>query len=614
MTTIDDDADEDLVQRISALPSEEIGPAALAAQVRRLQVLYKVGLALSAEANKDRLMELILLEAKALCHADGGTLYVRDGDVLEFAILRSDTLGIALGGTTGQAIDLPPLVIRDPVTGRQNLNNVATAAAALKRSFNIVDAYTEAGFDFSGTKAFDARNNYRSRSFLTIPLINQEDYVIGVLQLLNAVDPVSGEATRFSAEQRSIVEALASQAAVALDNQLLLDGQKELLESFIKMIAAAIDAKSPYTGGHCERVPTLVLMLARALCEAEAGPFRDFSLCEAEWYELQIAAWLHDCGKVTTPVHVMDKATKLETIADRIETVRARFEVLRRDAEVDYWRALARAEAPEPELRSRLTTRRTALDEELAFLERANVGGEFLPADKQERVRELGRRCYREGGRERALLSEDEVENLTISRGTLNDAERLVINGHIVQTIKMLEALPFPRHLRRVPEYAGGHHERMDGSGYPRGVLAGEMSIPARLMAIADVFEALTAQDRPYKPGKKLSEAMRIMGFMKRDNHLDPELFDHFVRSGVYRAYAQQELPPELIDEVDEAALLAIEPRPFVAPSAAERSRRWREFLPEYQELVAGRRGTLRPLASPTPRRRASAPPSRGRS
>lgn len=591
--------DDDIEQRLSAPPSEAMSPAALAAQVRRLQVLYRVGIALSAEENKDRLMELILLEAKALCHADGGTLYIRNEDRLDFAIMRTDSLGIALGGTTGRTIALPPLVIRDPVTGRQNLNNVATAAAVLKRSFNVVDAYAAEGFDFSGTKAFDRGNAYRSRSFLTIPLVNQEDHVIGVLQLLNAIDPATGEATSFSAEQQNIVEALASQAAVALDNKLLLDGQAALLESFIKMIASAIDAKSPYTGGHCERVPPLTLMLTRSLCVATEGPFREFSLDEHEWYELQIAAWLHDCGKVTTPVHVMDKATKLETIVDRIEIVRARFEALRREAEAAHWRRVALGEVDAAAAQCELEVTLRALDEDLAFLEHANVGGEFLSPEKQARVREIGQRRYRQGGRELPLLSEDELQNLMISRGTLNEAERVVINGHMVQTIRMLESLPFPRNLRRVPEYAGGHHEKMNGTGYPRGLYAGDLSIPARVMAIADVFEALTAQDRPYKPGKRLSEAMRIMGLMKRDNHLDPDLFDHFVRSGVYREYAERFLPPALVDAVDEAALLALEPRAFELPPAAERRQRWADFLPEYRALAVSRPSTLSPGVTP---------------
>jgi hypothetical protein len=337
----------------------------------------------------------------------------------------------------------------------------------------------------------------------------------------------------------------------------------------------------------------------QSLCETTEGPFQDFFLDDAEWYELQIAAWLHDCGKVTTPVHVMDKATKLEAIVDRIEIVRARFEAMRHEAEALHWRRVAAGEAELERSAAELAATLRALDDDLAFLEHANVGGEFLPPDKQARIREIGGRRYRQGGVERPLLSDDEMENLAISRGTLNEEERVIINGHMVQTIRMLESLPFPPHLQRVPEYAGGHHERMDGTGYPRGIFAGDLSIPARVMAVADVFEALTAQDRPYKTGKRLSEAMRIMGFMKRDNHLDPAVFDHFVRSGVYRQYAERFLPAALIDEVDEAALLAIVPRGYPPPTDAERARRWREFLPEYRALASSRVGSFRPAAVP---------------
>jgi HD-GYP domain-containing protein (c-di-GMP phosphodiesterase class II) len=553
-------------------------------RVKNLERLYRVGVALSSERNKNRLLEMILLEAKSLCGADGGTLYLRtDTDHLEFEIMRTDSLGIAFGGTTGEAITLPPIPMVDPASGQPNLKNVATAAALLKRSVNIPDAYDAKGFDFSGTKAFDARNSYRSTSFLAIPLVNSEDRVIGVLQLLNARDPATGAVVPFQEEHQRIVEALASQAGIALDNQLLLEGQRALLESFIKAIAAAIDSKSPHTGGHCERVPILTEMLAQAACDATDGPFAEFRLDDDEWYELRIAAWMHDCGKVTTPVHVMDKATKLETIFDRIELVRARFEVLKRDLEIEYLEASRAPGADAVALRAACDRKKAELDDDLAFLERANIGGEFLEPEKQARIVEIGKRTYVQGGTPRMLLSAEEMKNLTVSRGTLTPEERLVINGHMVQTINMLEALPFPRNLRRVPEYAGGHHEKMDGTGYPRGVFAGDMSIPARIMAIADVFEALTAQDRPYKAAKKLSETMRIMGFMKRDNHLDPELFDLFVSSRVYRAYAERFLPASLIDEVDEAALLAIRPKPFTPPLADERRSRTREFLPEYR-------------------------------
>ncbi|MGH8673751.1 MAG: GAF and HD-GYP domain-containing protein, partial [Burkholderiales bacterium] len=526
------------------------GAQSLETRVAELELLYRVGISLSAEQDKDRLVEMILLEAKQLCNADGGTLYLRnDADQLEFEILRNDTLRFAQGGTTGVPITLPPIPIL--VDGAPNQRNVATFAAHSGKTVNIADAYHAEGFDFSGTKAFDERSGYRSQSFLTCPMVNNEGRVIGVLQLINARDP-SGTVIAFTPERQRIVEALASQAGIALDNQLLLVAQKKLLESFIQLMASAIDAKSPYTGEHCKRVPVITKMLAQAACEVRDGPLAGFNLTPEEWYELHIAAWLHDCGKVITPVHVMDKATKLESIRDGISTLRERCETLKRDVEIAHLRG---------EFDAAEKDRRTAsLEEELAFLEAANIGGEFLPPEKQQRIRDIGKRTYRRGGKDAPLLTDDEVENLCISRGTLTEKERIVINGHMVQTIKMLQQLPFPRNLRRVPEYAGGHHEKRDGTGYPKGIFADEMSIPARVMVIADVFEALTSSDRPYKKPKSLSETMKIMGFLKRDDHLDPDLFDLFVKSGMYRKCGELFLKAEQLDAVDEAALLALRP------------------------------------------------------
>ncbi len=554
-------------------------------RLNHLEHLHRIGVAIGSEHDRDRLVERILIEAKELCNADGGTLYLRtDDDHLRFVIMRNDSLGLALGGSTGKPIDLPsvPMFEADGVT--PNHSNVASYCATTNTSVNIPDAYEAEGFDFAGTETFDLVNEYRSQSFLTIPLVNQERRVIGVLQLLNAQR--DGQTVPFDPEVEEVVKALAAHAGVALDNQMLLSSQRELMEAFIKLIAAAIDDKSPYTGGHCRRVPLLTQLITEEVCRAQHGPYADFDLTEEEWYELKIASWLHDCGKVTTPVHVMDKATKLETIYDRIETVRTRFEVCLRDVDVRYYRGLADGGDPATLSAEREYARAELLDD-LACLEAVNVGGEFMTDEQKERVRRVAARSWtRSDGVSAPLLTTEEAENLTISRGTLTPEERVVINGHMVQTIRMLESLPFPRNLKRIPEYAGGHHEKMDGTGYPKGLFAGDMSVPARIMAIADVFEALTATDRPYKKGKTLSATMQIMGFMKRDNHLDPGLFDIFVSSGVYRRYAEQYVPPELIDEVDESALLAIEPKPFKLPPRPERDLRWQDFLPQYRRLV----------------------------
>ncbi len=577
-----DDGDGDPPQGARSQGSARGDESAAAARVERLELLHRIGIALGAEKDRNRLLETILKEAQRLCNADGGTLYLRTPEnQLSFAIVHTESLGVALGGTSGKPVAFPPIPLFDAL-GAPNVQNVASYAVHRKQPVHIPDAYDAEGFDFSGTKRFDERSGYRTQSLLTIPLVNSEDWVIGVLQLLNAQDPTTGELVEFAPENQEIVLSLAAQAALALDNKLLLEAQKELLESFIKLIASAIDSKSPYTGGHCERVPVLTEMIMTEVCEAQSGPFTDFQLSSDEWYELRIAAWLHDCGKVTTPVHVMDKGTKLETIFDRIASVRQRFEILERDERVAMLEAIVHGEDRNL-AEQRYEAARESLREDLAFLERSNIGGEFLSTEAQTRIRQIAKRTYEEAGHTRALLDEDELENLTISRGTLTEDERLIINGHMVETIRMLEALPFPRHLERVPEYAGGHHEKMDGGGYPKGIYASDMSLPARVMAIADVFEALTADDRPYKKAKKLSEAMRIMGFMKRDNHLDPALFDLFVQSGVYRRYAARFLDSSLLDAVDEAALLAIVPQSFELPERASRLSRKTKLLDEYE-------------------------------
>lgn len=447
----------------------------------------------------------------------------------------------------------------------------------------------------------------RSLTLWALPLRNRNGELLGALALL-----VDQRQYKLSKELQAFVSALSATAAVALNTQRLIEEQKILLESFIQLIAGAIDAKSPYTGGHCQRVPELTKMLARAACAEQEGPFSEFALSPDQWEELHIAAWLHDCGKVTTPEYVVDKATKLETLYDRIHEVRMRFEVLKRDAEISCLKAIA-AGGDEAQLQAELAKQLQQLDDDFAFVAQNNEGGEFMAPERIERMQAIGQRQWlrtlpdrlgisvEERQRkarspeqplpaveqlladkpehlflrsERDKLADDnpwgfkvkvpehlynrgELYNLCVARGTLSEEERFKINEHIIQTIIMLEKLPFPRHLQKVPEIAGGHHEKMDGSGYPKRLTREQMSVPARMMAIADIFEALTAVDRPYKKGKTLSEAIKIMGFMKKDQHIDPELFGLFLRSGVYRDYAERYMPKELIDEVNVQAYLA---------------------------------------------------------
>jgi HD-GYP domain-containing protein (c-di-GMP phosphodiesterase class II) len=429
---------------------------------------------------------------------------------------------------------------------------------------------------------------------------------VGILELVNA-DYDQATSIAFRPELVSYVQAMSSQAAIILDNQRLLKAQKELLDAFIQLIAGAIDAKSAYTSGHCQRVPELARMLAKVAHHNTRQPFEGFHLDDDEWYELHIASWLHDCGKVTTPEYVVDKATKLEGLYNRIHEIRMRYEVIWRDYQIAQYQALINGEIEETALQQQLDDKLQQLRDDYAFIAECNEGGEFMGEDRIARLQELGKQFWQRCFSDRIGLSQEELErksrtpeselpaheylladkdehrverdqtrhpfgdnhysfdmdvpeyaynfgelyNLSIQRGTLTDEERFKINEHITQTIMLLGKLPFPRELHRVPRWAGSHHEKLDGTGYPRRLKAEDLSIPERIMAIADIFEALTAADRPYKKAKALSESLRIMSFMSKDKHICPQLFELFLTSGVYQEYAKKYLLPEQIDEVD---------------------------------------------------------------
>lgn len=552
--------------------SKKVGmPACLDNQKRfdlleRINKLNEIGIALSAMRDTDQLLETILLGAKELTNADAGTLYTAtEQQTLKFQIIRTDSLNIAQGGTTGIPIKFPELPLYRH--GKPNLSMIAAYAALKDETVNVPDAYEAEGFDFSGMRAFDKATGYRSKSFLTVPLKNHENEMIGILQLINALDE-KGNIKTFTAEDQRLAESLASQAAIALTNQRLVQDLKKLFESFIRSIASAIDDKSPYTGGHCHRVPILAEMLAKAAGKSEIGVLKGFNPTEDDLYEISIAAWLHDCGKVVTPEYVVDKSTKLETIYDRIHTVSTRFEVLKRDAEIEHLKkklALLESGSVSKDimdtLDKELQQKLIQLEEERKFIVACNRGGEFMSEALQNRVRQIAQyQWINSEGRMEDFLSEDEVYNLNIPKGTLNKKERAIIHHHVVASKKMLNALPFPKNLKNVPEMAGCHHETMNGTGYPDGLVREQMSIAARIMAIADIFEALTANDRPYKPAKSLSASLKILGFMKKDQHVDPDLFQVFISSEVYQEYAEKYLDQSQIDEVIKAKIPGYDP------------------------------------------------------
>jgi len=545
--------------------------------------------ALASERNYERLLQRILKEAHDAAGGKGGVVYLLDD---EGRALKPAAQAWGSGSHASPLEDLLMGNAANPVVGATR-----QTAAALQ----VLPARRPEGMRF-----LDAHFGQAPVMLLTVPLLSRAGEAVGVLCVF-----LDRGAEQPSLERLALVEAFAGAGAAAIDNQRLLMIQKALLESLISLIASAIDAKSPYTGGHCQRVPELTKMLARAACDTKTGPFARFDIDENGWEALHIAGWLHDCGKVTTPEYVVDKATKLETIYDRVHEIRMRFEVLKRDAEIACLKAVA-AGGDEPALRAALQAELRTLDEEFAFVAACNEGGEFMAPEKVARLKAIGARTWRrtlddrlgvsrdEGKRmgrgpaapppateflladkpehviERGAqdqMSEDnpwgfkvkvpqhlynrgEIYNLCIARGTLTEEERYKINDHMAQTIIMLTKLPFPKHLRSVPELAGGHHEKMDGTGYPKRLRGGDMSVPARIMAIADIFEALTASDRPYKKAKKLSEAIQIMARMKKEQHIDPDLFDLFLESGVYRDYAERYMEKPYIDAIDVKAFV----------------------------------------------------------
>jgi len=574
---------------------------AMALMKSTIRRFLDIGAALAAEQQFEHLLDRVLAETLALAQADAGLLLLVSDDERELQPVAARLRGEA-GPVTVES--LSALSLTDP-----ELHPLVQAAqAAVPQVQDLVAAGPLA--DYLAPLAGPLVEC--PGQLISVPLRNRQQELVGLLVLLIAKN-ASRANPGVAPELLAFIAALSGTSAVSIENQRLLHAQKNLFEAFIRLLADAIDTKSPYTGGHCARVPELTKLLAQAACAADQGPFRDFTLSAAEWEELHVAGWLHDCGKITTPEYVVDKATKLETIYDRIHEVRMRFEVLKRDAEIACWQQIA-AGGDRDALQADLATQWQTLDEEFAFIARCNQGGEFMSPEQIARVQRIAERTWQRTLDDRIGLSHEErtrkecvpalplpvveplladkpehrferrpqdriasdnpwgfrlevpellyhrgeLHNLGIGRGTLTAEERYKINEHIVQTIIMLSRLPFPKPLRRVPEIAGGHHEKMDGGGYPKRLQREQMSVPARMMAIADIFEALTAVDRPYKSGKTLTEALRIMARMRDEGHVDPELFALFLHAGVYQHYADRFLRPEQIDPVRIADFLAV--------------------------------------------------------
>ena len=505
----------------------------------KVQKLTKIGVALSAEQKLDTLLEMIVSEAKALTHADGGTLYLVDNNQLRFKVAQTDSLNIKMGGTS-DPIKWPPLplYLED---GTPNKQMVAATCALEDRLVNIPDVYETVGFSFEGTKKFDEGTGYRSKSMLVIPLKDHERQIIGVLQLLNKQDPHSKNVISFGEDDEDICLSLASQAAIAINNTSLIQGLEILLEAFLRSIIYAIGKKSPYTAGHIDRMVQLSMMLAEAINEDD-GVYKDKSFNFRELRQISFAALMHDIGKLATPEYIIDKSTKLETLFDRLMLVETRFEVIKKALYIAFLEGkMTQEEQIEKE---------TLLEEYLTIIRKNNAGAEFMNDDTVKLIQMMQQNPYIIDGITYPLLTENETYNLSVQRGTLTKEERDVINEHAKISVDILNNLPFPQKYKEIPQISGSHHEKINGKGYPLGLSGDAISFEARILAIADVFEALTASDRPYKKANPLSFAMKILYFMAKDDDLDREMVKFFYDSGLYLQYANILLPQSSIDEV----------------------------------------------------------------
>lgn len=505
-----------------------------------LQHLINISIRLTSEENTTRLLEDILQVSMQVAEADAGTIYsITPQGSLKFETLINKSLDMYLGGTKGEAVDFADIPLYQD--GKPNESAIVAHAALKGEVINIEDVYDTLPFDLSAARTMDQKTGYRTQSMLTIPLADHTHDIIGVLQLINAQE--NGNVIPFNHKLETLIRSFASLGAIALTNKALINDMEKLFKAFAQTIARAIDEKSPHTGGHCRRVPELTLMIADALNKAEHGNMANFEMSDAERHELSVAGWLHDCGKIATPEYIMEKPTKLQTIFDRIEHVDAKLEIVKRDIEINYKNKMIQALqdgefSMVQELEVAMQRELTLIEQERSFLRTTNIGSEFLTDEAQQKVQDISQR-YKITIAEKAqdLLTQDEIKNLQIQRGTLTQEEREIIKRHMNVTLDILTSLPFPKHLSNVPEYALGHHETLDGKGYPRGLTKEQMSVPSRLMAIADIYEALSAADRPYKDAKPVSECLTIMGRMVERHHLDPDIFAVFIESGVYKEY-----------------------------------------------------------------------------
>ena len=505
----------------------------------QIKKMSDIGRALSGVQDLNTLLEMIVDQARNFTNADAGTLYIVENNTLRFQIVQNDSLKIRMGGKSGGTIPFPPVELKE--------TNVSAFVALKGISVNIPDVYDTDLFDFTGPKKFDQSTGYRSKSMLVVPLRNHENDVIGVLQLLNATNPISNEVIAFSQDYENLSESLASQAAVSITNAKLIANMTELFEAFVKVMATAIDEKSPVTGGHIRRVAELTLTMAEVIHDLDEGHFKDKTFSPDQMYELRIAAYMHDIGKVTSPVEIVEKAKKLQTIFDRIQYVRLRMAYISQKIELEGQEAkikiLQNGSSPEKlnSIEKETLEKLIEIEEILRFINKCNEPGEFLDDEILVRLKEVSEKTYiDDAGEQQPFLTADELVNLSIRRGSITEKERQKMQGHAAVTLKMLKQIPFTKKLKNIPDFAGAHHEFLNGKGYPLGLKGDEISFEGRLMAVTDIAEALTASDRPYKKAMPLETVYRILRSMVEGGELDPNLVELFIEKEVYKTYQKK--------------------------------------------------------------------------
>ena len=505
----------------------------------QIKKMSDIGRALSGVQDLNTLLEMIVDQARNFTNADAGTLYIVENNTLRFQIVQNDSLKIRMGGKSGGTIPFPPVELKE--------TNVSAFVALKGISVNIPDVYDTDLFDFTGPKKFDQSTGYRSKSMLVVPLRNHENDVIGVLQLLNATNPISNEVIAFSQDYENLSESLASQAAVSITNAKLIANMTELFEAFVKVMATAIDEKSPVTGGHIRRVADMTLTMAEVIHDIDEGHFKDKTFSPDQMYELRIAAYMHDIGKVTSPVEIVEKAKKLQTIFDRIQYVRLRMAYISQKIELEGQEAkikiLQNGSSPEKlnSIEKETLEKLMEIEEIQRFINKCNEPGEFLDDEILVRLKEVSEKTYiDDAGEQQPFLTADELVNLSIRRGSITEKERQKMQGHAAVTLKMLKQIPFTKKLKNIPDFAGAHHEFLNGKGYPLGLKGDEISFEGRLMAVTDIAEALTASDRPYKKAMPLETVYRILRSMVEGGELDPNLVELFIEKEVYKTYQEK--------------------------------------------------------------------------